>query len=173
MKNRWYWLLKGLFFTEAAKGQRRKILGKFILAHIRFLFQKIFITEWVRGIRLYVIQHRHSSTSCYYFGKYDWCEMCFLEKYLRTTDIFADIGSNIGSYALFAASCGAKVTAVEPCPSSFRILQKNIRLNPFLEGRISCIKAAVGETDKEADFTTCNDTENRIVTKAKKPAGGG
>jgi FkbM family methyltransferase len=171
MHNRWYWLIKGLFFSEAAKGNRWKVLGKFVLAHVRFFFHKSFITNWVRGIRLYVIQHRASSTSCYYFGKYDWSEMCFLEKYLRNTDVFADIGSNIGSYALFAASCGARVIAVEPCPSALRILKKNIMLNPSLKDRISCKGTAVGETDGEVYFTTGNDTTNRIVKNAQDGKG--
>lgn len=44
-------------------------------------------------------------------------------------DVVVDVGAHIGRYALPAAKKGAKVIAVEPEPSNFLLLQKNVILN--------------------------------------------
>lgn len=58
-----------------------------------------------------------------------WCENVY-EVYdgdLSDTGIVVDIGANIGSFTLFAASLGAKkVIAVEPEPHNLELLRRNI-----------------------------------------------
>lgn len=58
-----------------------------------------------------------------------WCENVY-EVYdgdLSDTGIVVDIGANIGSFTLFAASLGAKkVIAVEPEPHNLELLRQNI-----------------------------------------------
>ena len=44
-------------------------------------------------------------------------------------DVLIDVGSHIGAYAVVAARRGALVFAVEPDPSNFAVLQKNVQLN--------------------------------------------
>ena len=44
---------------------------------------------------------------------------------------FFDIGSNVGSDAIFAASLGWQVDAFEPDPDNYRQLQANIEMNGF------------------------------------------
>src|SRR5438876_3842689 len=46
-------------------------------------------------------------------------------------DVVVDVGAHIGRYALRAASKASKVIAVEPDPSNFRLLERNVRLNGF------------------------------------------
>ena len=46
-------------------------------------------------------------------------------------DILFDIGANIGTYSVFAASLGVKVYAFEPESGSYAILNKNIKINSF------------------------------------------
>lgn len=56
----------------------------------------------------------------------------FLLHFLRTNDFFIDIGANVGHYTLIAGVYGnARVTAVEPIPSTFNRLQKNVSLNKW------------------------------------------
>lgn len=61
-----------------------------------------------------------------------WCENVY-ELYdgdLTDTGIVVDIGANIGSFSLFAASLGAKkVIAVEPEPHNLELLRQNIKEN--------------------------------------------
>lgn len=91
-------ILKMLLFTEASReGRSLGVILKYIIAHIRFVFQRQFVFKWVNGTKLWAVHHRYSSTACYYFGMYDYSEMNFLSKYIREGDVFVDIGSNIGS----------------------------------------------------------------------------
>jgi len=46
-------------------------------------------------------------------------------------DILFDIGANIGTYSVYAASLGVKVFAFEPESGSYAILNKNIKINSF------------------------------------------
>src|SRR5437899_3495658 len=46
-------------------------------------------------------------------------------------DVVVDVGAHIGRYALKAATKASTVIAVEPDPSNFRLLERNVRLNGF------------------------------------------
>ncbi len=50
---------------------------------------------------------------------------------IRPGDVFIDAGAHIGRYALRAAAQGAKVLAIEPDPSNFQLLERNVALNGF------------------------------------------
>ena len=56
-------------------------------------------------------------------------EFRWLETHLRPDDIFADVGSNIGAFALRAARTAKTVIAIEANPEVFETLTENIRLN--------------------------------------------
>jgi len=44
-------------------------------------------------------------------------------------EVVVDVGAHVGRYALMAAAKGARVIAIEPDPTSFRLLEKNVKLN--------------------------------------------
>src|SRR5437016_2950527 len=46
-------------------------------------------------------------------------------------DVVVDVGAHIGRYALRAATKASKVIAVEPDPSNFTLLERNVRMNGF------------------------------------------
>jgi FkbM family methyltransferase len=61
-----------------------------------------------------------------------WCENVYelFDGDLTDTGIVLDIGANIGSFSLFAASLGAKkVISVEPEPHNLELLRQNINDN--------------------------------------------
>lgn len=62
-----------------------------------------------------------------------------------SNELVFDIGANIGDTALYYASKGARVRALEPDPENFSALLANLELNPELASRIVPIQAAVGE----------------------------
>lgn len=65
----------------------------------------------------------------FYLGFQDAGITIFLLKFLRKGDIFIDVGSNIGYYALLAKTLvgpRGRVFAFEPTPKTFLILKKNV-----------------------------------------------
>lgn len=157
-------IIRDLLRDEAAEGQKMNVLARFIVAQVKFLRTDCFTFQWIRGITLNAVHHRASSTGCFYYKYYDPAEMKLVERYLHNGDVFADVGSNIGSWGLFAASCGAKTYAVEPAPSTFALLKNNISLNPGLKDLIEPVQSAVGTGGGSVLFTVDNDSENRVVT---------
>jgi FkbM family methyltransferase len=63
-----------------------------------------------------------------------------------------DIGAFIGDTALYYAKRGAFVVAVEPIPSHYNVLLKNLELNPELKNRILPINAAISDHDGFVDL---------------------
>lgn len=63
---------------------------------------------------------------------YDRWERSMLLESLPSGGVFVDVGSNIGAYALWAASCvgqKGRVLALEADPDNFVILEENVALN--------------------------------------------
>jgi FkbM family methyltransferase len=61
------------------------------------------------------------------------------------TDIFFDIGANVGTYTLFAARRCRQVFAFEPEASNYKVLNKNICLNG-LGGSVRAFPFAIADT---------------------------
>ena len=86
--------------------------------------------NFVNGARLLVKPGMTGATQNIYCGLQEFEEMAFLLHFLRKDDLFLDIGANIGSYTILAASSvGARTMAVEPIPITFSVLIENILLN--------------------------------------------
>jgi FkbM family methyltransferase len=62
-------------------------------------------------------------------------------------DVFYDVGANVGSYTVLAASRGARVFAFEPESSNFAVLNRNIALNG-LERLATAYPFAVAEATR-------------------------
>ena len=62
---------------------------------------------------------------------YDFKEMEFISKILKTDDCFVDVGSHIGFYSLMASKYihAGKIVSIEADPGTFDRLNKNISLN--------------------------------------------
>ena len=75
------------------------------------------------------------------------------EKLSKKTNIFLDIGSNIGYYALLGVKSNPnmKVFAFEPAFGPKYFLKKNIEINDFSE-RITPINLALSNTSGDIDF---------------------
>ena len=68
------------------------------------------------------------------FDDFENEELLFTKRFLRAGDVFIDIGSNIGLFALSASNIVGgvgKVYAFEPGPETFLVLTENIALNKF------------------------------------------
>ncbi len=74
-----------------------------------------------------------SAASVLYCGLYDYDDMNFLRRYLRSEDVFLDIGANVGVYTLLAASKihSGSIHSFEVLPKNYERLQENLRINQF------------------------------------------
>ncbi|GGP19001.1 hypothetical protein GCM10007981_00920 [Thermocladium modestius] len=68
-----------------------------------------------------------------------------------------DIGAYIGDTALYYASKGAFVVAVEPAPKHFELMLKNIGLNPEFKTKILPINVAIANSDGYVDIAVDGD----------------
>lgn len=112
----------------------------------------------------YIITQKGLSgvTGNIYCGLHEYEDMAFVLHYLRPEDLFADIGANVGSYTVLAGSTGASAIAVEPIPSTFRILQSNIGVNQF-KGEVYALNIGLAALPGELFFTNSMDTVNHVV----------
>ncbi len=136
------------FFTKAITFVRNKIYNT--IAHLQIAWyspkkiknytafleakkKKIsrFVVEFTDGYKLYC-------DAGFDHEVYAFLEPCVTEDYTRklgmtikTNDVVFDIGAHMGTFAVYAASKGAKVYAFEPDPVNYKKLLENIALNAF------------------------------------------
>lgn len=105
------------------------------------------------------------ATGNIYCGLHEFNDMAFLLHFLRKDDMFLDIGANIGSYTILAASeVGAKTISFEPIPSTFKILEKNIAINK-INDLVEPKNKGVGSTNGVIRFTSGLDTVNHVASE--------
>lgn len=103
------------------------------------------------------------ATGNWYCGLHEMHDMGFVLHLLRSDELFLDIGANVGSYTVIAAGAiGARVVAVEPVPSTFADLERNIVLNR-LTGRVSMKCLGLSDHSGSVRFTSDLDTVNHIL----------
>lgn len=109
-----------------------------------------------------ILCHLHSAgaSSVLYANPPDFWEMRLWRELLDEGSLFLDVGSNVGSYAIWAGDCGASVWAFEPAPGAFQRLVENIRLNEF---DIRAHNVALGQDTGTMPFTVGLDTTNRFA----------
>ncbi len=110
--------------------------------------------------KIWVDLHRSSASKALYANPPDWPEMGVWQKTLKPGDLFIDVGANIGSYSILAASLGAQIIAIEPAEDTFALLKENIDLNNFSDAKLIC--AAAVDYVGEIGFTKGLDSVNQI-----------
>lgn len=60
-------------------------------------------------------------------------ETALIEQLLIDTDIYIDVGANIGFYVLLARSLGKRVLAIEPQMKNLKVLYASLEINNFLD----------------------------------------
>ena len=127
------------------------------------------IVDWIGGTRFAARRGMTGVTGNIYAGLHEFADMAFVLHFLRASDLFADVGANVGSYTILASGVvGCRTVAFEPDPVTAAALERNIALNRIAE-RVETRIAAVGERDGLVRFSVGLDTENHIVTRADTP----
>lgn len=115
--------------------------------------------------KLLVARGMTGATGNLYCGLHEFAEMGFLLHLLRDTDLFVDVGANVGSYTILAsAEVGARTLAVEPVPSTHEILKANISLNG-VERLVDARNVGIGSSAGSIRFTRSLDTVNHVATQ--------
>jgi len=90
--------------------------------------------------------------------------MRFVGDFLRSGDVFVDVGSNVGTYTLLAAATtGVDIWAFEPSSCAFGRLRENVSMN-LLEPRVRVYQAAVGASTGRVMLSTGRDAVNHVLT---------
>ena len=61
---------------------------------------------------------------------------------LETTDVFIDVGANIGLYTVIARSHGVRVVAIEPHPMNLRYLRRALHANGWNDVEVQAVGVA-------------------------------
>ena len=147
-------------------GRRRKIHTLAVIARWQIasrLTRGPLDLAWIAGTRLLVERGMTGATGNVYFGLHEVPDMAFMVHFLRPGETLFDIGANIGSYALLAASAaGARVVAFEPHPRTAAFLERNIAHNN-LRGQIVVRRVALSDRAGSGVLTDTLDTMNHLT----------
>lgn len=128
------------------------------------LIPGMIVHDWIGGSRFLVRAGETGMTGNVYTGLHDFADMGYLLHVLRDTDLFVDLGANVGSYTILASAViGARAFAFEPAPQTYRRLVENVRIN-CAESRVTCLNVGVGREDGSARFSGGTDTMNHIAS---------
>ncbi|TDO19086.1 FkbM family methyltransferase [Pedobacter duraquae] len=127
------------------------------------LSKKPSICNFTESTKLIAWPGLTGATGNVYCGLHEFEDMGFLLHFLKPSDLFVDIGANIGSYTILAsADIKATVIAIEPLPATFHILLQNIAINQAAK-RTETLNIALGAKKDTLKFTRTHDTGNHIA----------
>lgn len=122
---------------------------------------------FVNGTYLFATRGMTGATGNWYCGLHEYEEMSFVSDILEPGDLFIDVGANIGSYSILAAGVvGAQVLAIEPVPSAFKALSRNVALNEF-ETKIATMNIGLGSGAGKLRFSADQDTMNHVLKEGE------
>ncbi len=106
------------------------------------------------------------ATGNFYCGLQRFFDMALLLHYFGGTEpqgSFLDLGANAGSYTILASAvCGVHSISLEPVPSTFARLMRNLRAND-ITGRVDARCIAAGAAAGSLRFSADCDTTNQVV----------
>ena len=151
---------KFVWTHPANEGERARALLRAagFQARARILHQRT-LAQLGQRSRVWADLHRTAASKVVYANPPDHPEMLVWQQVLRPGDLFIDVGSNVGSYAIWAGELGAEVIALEPADDTFALLMENLAIN---EHQIVGVQAAAGAACGTARFTTGRDSVNRF-----------
>lgn len=109
------------------------------------------------GVRMRLHVDSHISRHIY-AGYLEQGEREFLNTFLKSGDVFVDVGANAGLYTLIAAHRvgeGGSVYAFEPCPATHQRLVENVQLNGL--ANVECHQLALSDREGVAEMYVSKD----------------
>ncbi|MDB9451323.1 FkbM family methyltransferase [Dolichospermum circinale] len=103
------------------------------------------------------------ATGNIYTGLHEFTDMAFCLHLLRVGDLFVDVGANIGSYTVLSSKVvGANSLAIEPVPTTYKRLRRNININD-ISSLVDSRCCAAGKNHRSIKFSSDMDTTNQVV----------
>jgi FkbM family methyltransferase len=128
------------------------------------------LLPWIGSTSLVIEAGMAGATMNLYCGLHEAADMAFVLHALRPGDVFLDVGANVGTYTILASGVAhASTIALEPIPSTFFRLLRNLRLNDLLS-RVDSHCVAVGAMEGSVSFTSGRDTTNRAISLLPSPS---
>ena len=153
-------LLRWIWHHPANRGHRLRAIARAIGHQARGrILKKPSIAGIGRTALMEVQLHASGASKALYANPPDWPEMLVWRQRLSPGDLFIDVGSNAGVYALWAADLGADVVAVEPSPQASQWLRRNIELNGL---PITVVEAALTDFEGTVGFDSSGDSVGHI-----------
>lgn len=98
-----------------------------------------------------------------YCGLLEFSDMGFLLHFLRETDLFVDVGANVGVYTILSsAEIRAETISVEPVPQTFDLLSQNVSIN-CLNEKVKLYNVGLGRQFGKLMFSKNFDTVNHVI----------
>ena len=161
--------LKLLTNHPLTKDQKIKTLFRFLKWQIASKFNpKPIIFQFTEKCKFIAKKGLTGITGNIYCGLHEFEDMGFLLHFLRESDLFVDIGANVGSYTILAgAHVQARTISIEPVPSTFERLKENIKLNNS-ESKATILNIALGSKKGSINFTRSLDTVNHVAIEGEE-----
>ncbi len=121
------------------------------------------LMPFVNETKLLVRPGLWGATMNIYTGLAEFYDMSFVLHFLRPSDLFVDVGANVGIYTVLASGVvGCKTIAFEPGDEAGAILLSNCHLNE-INRLVEFYPYAVGDKCATVRFTKGLDTVNHVV----------
>lgn len=132
------------------------------------LFPKSRVYKWIDNLKFNAEKGDAGLVGNIYFKVFDYEESMFLMRTLKPNELFVDVGANLGHFSLLAAGpARAEVIAIEPIPSTYRKLERNVKLNK-LDERIRCLNIGLGEREGNLRFLKDRTVMNRVALEGEE-----
>jgi FkbM family methyltransferase len=155
-----------------AKRDKLNAISRFLKWQIRCrISKKPYPFSFVDKTFLVIEKGMTGATGNLYTGLHEFSDMGFLLHFLRETDLFIDIGANVGSYTILASGVKrAETLSFEPSQETFQKLQRNVQINK-LDDLVIAHNIGLGSETGILKFTKSLDTVNHIVKGADHQNG--
>lgn len=160
--------LKKLLNHPLNRNRKRETFLKIIWWKLNQVFFKIpAIIQITKSAKLICYPNSSYGSFVVYANFPEYEEMNFINKTITNGDLVIDVGANIGSESILAASKGknVKVFAFEPTDSLIPLLKENIAINGFSK-RVEIIQKAVSKKNGKIKFVLEAESEiNHIASE--------
>ena len=162
-------ILKFVWNHPLNTNSRKAAIGRFIKWQINSRLNRFPILYPITSnAKIFAWKGLTGATGNLYCGLMEYEDMGFLLHYLKSSDLFIDIGANVGAYTVLASGeINAKSISIEPIPSTYRNLIDNIAIN-HLDDKVTALNIGLGKEEASMKFTKSLDTVNHVAVEGEK-----
>ncbi len=135
---------------------------------VKRLHKSKMIYPFIENTRLSVSNGMSNAELQIYTGVYDLNETMLLLHFMEETDVFVDVGANVGIYSVLMSGIkGSRSIAFEPIETTYKHLLENVVINGITD-KVFAYNIGIGSEKKIEKFTNSLDAINHIATEEDK-----